>query len=134
MVIKIINHLIKHGNKKTTEKIILKSIKYFQKNSIKQSKKIIQLAIVFSTTTFKLHNIKKHKHGVPKFIKNSNMRSSTAIKTILSNLKKKNSKNYYIKLSQEILRNAQYEGLAVEIKTETHKQMLLNKRRLFYYT
>jgi len=60
---KLINHIMVNGNKKTSEKILLKSFKNLQKDSQKQSKKIFQLAIINSTPIFKLHihKIKKKR-------------------------------------------------------------------------
>ena len=49
---KITNHLMLNGKKKTSEKILLKSFKELQKYSKKQSKKLIKLALIFSTPNF----------------------------------------------------------------------------------
>ena len=51
---KLINHLTLNGKKKTSEIILLKSLKFLQKNSNKKSKKLIQLAITTTYPTFKL--------------------------------------------------------------------------------
>jgi ribosomal protein S7 len=58
---KLINHLIKNGKKKTSETILLKSLKKLQKNSFKKSKKIFQLALIHLTPIFKLHKISPKK-------------------------------------------------------------------------
>ena len=94
---KLINHLIKNGEKKTSEKILLKSLKTLQKNSLKKSKKILQLALIHSTPIFKLHKISNKKlkkrtkkvREIPAFISNRQSRISLTIKLILRNIKKK---------------------------------------------
>ena len=65
---KIINHLILNGKKETGEKILLKSFKELQKSSKKQPKKLIKLALIFSTPIFKIYKItiKKKKKKIKK--------------------------------------------------------------------
>ena len=67
---KIINHLILNGKKETGEKILLKSFKELQKSSKKQPKKLIKLALIFSTPIFKIYKItiKKKKKKLKKFL------------------------------------------------------------------
>ena len=54
---KIISHLIINGKKETSEKIVKESLKKIQRESKKQLKKIMQLAIINSTPVFKLQKI-----------------------------------------------------------------------------
>lgn len=49
---KIVNHFVINGEKKTSEKILLKSFKELQKFSRKQSKMLIKLALVCTTPVF----------------------------------------------------------------------------------
>jgi len=58
---KFLNHLIKNGNKKTCEIILLKSFKSLQKNSKKCYKRIFKLAVVNSTPIFRIIVLKKKK-------------------------------------------------------------------------
>lgn len=137
---KITNHLMSHGNKKTCEKIFLKSLKELQKNSSKQSKELVKLAIIFSTPTFKLHEMTNNKlkkrnrktKKIPSFISNKKSRTSLAIKFILSTIKKK-SNPFYTKLNQEILLNAQNKGEAINIKNDIQKQVMFNKHFFLFY-
>lgn len=138
---KIINHLMVNGGKETGEKVLLKSLKEIQKESKKQSQELIKLGIVYATPAFKLHRItnKKQKkrnkkvREIPAFISDKKARISLAIKFIVTNLKKKKSANFYEKLKQELLANAQYKGSAIQIKNELQKQVLANKRYFAYY-
>jgi len=70
---KLINNITLDGKKKTSEKILLKSLKELQKSSKKQSKELVKLALVQSTPVFKLHRIsnkklKKKIDGLEKFL------------------------------------------------------------------
>lgn len=137
---KIINHLIKNGEKKTSEKILLKSLKTLQKNSLKTSKKILQLALIHSTSIFKLHKISNKKikkrtkkiREIPAFLSNKRTRTSLAIKFILRNIKKKNLK-FYQKLKKEILLNALNKNNTIQIKNELQKHILTKKRYFLFY-
>lgn len=135
---KIINHLILNGKKETGEKILLKSFKELQKSSKKQPKKLIKLALIFSTPIFKIYKItikkkKKKIKEIPTIINTKKARISLAIKFILATLKNKKSNYFYIKLHNEILLNLKSEGSAVQIKNKIQKQALLNKHFFYFY-
>jgi len=139
---KLLNHIMINGEKKTSEKILLKSIKELQRVSNKQSNNLIKLAILNTTPLFKLHKIinskkqkKKNKkiREIPTFIANKLSRTSLAIKFILSSIDSKKSNNFYTNLKQEILATAQSKGTAIELKDNLQKQVLLKKRFFTYY-
>lgn len=138
---KLINHIMVNGSKKTSEKILLKSLKELQKESTKQSQKIIQLALIQSTPTFKLHKISNKKRKkrnkkvreIPAFIPRQINRTSLAIKFILSSAVKKKLNNLNQKLTNEILLTAQSKSNSIELKNELQKQVLSKKRFFTYY-
>lgn len=138
---KFINHLMKNGEKKTSEKILLKSLKTLQKNSIKKSQKIYQLALIHSTPIFKLHKISNKKlkkrtkkvREIPTFISNKQSKISLAIKLILKNLKRKENLRSYQELKKEILSSATEKSNTIQIKNELQKHILTKKRYFLYY-
>ena len=136
---KIINHFMIDGRKKTGEKNLLKSFKELQKSSKKQSKKLIELAIIFSTPIFKVHKItnknrkKKTIKEIPTIITAKKTRISLAIKFILNTLKNKKSNYFYTEFNKEILLNVKNEGSAIQIKNEIQKQALLKKHFFSHY-
>jgi len=136
---KIINHLMLDGVKETSEKILLKSFKELQKSSKKQSKKLIELAIIFATPIFKVHKItnkkrkKKNIKEIPTIIATKRAKISLAIKFILTTLKNKKSNYFYTEFNKEILLNVKNEGSAIQIKNEVQKQVLLKKHFFSYY-
>ena len=134
---KIVNSFMIHGEKKTSEKILLKALKALQKSTNKNSKDLLQRFIINSTSTFKLNEqvVKKGKRKVtkitPSFILNDSLRISTSLKSIKKVIKKsKQSNSFYSRLSEEILSSSQLKGQVVEKKNELQKQILLNKRYL----
>lgn len=58
---KINSHSMTNGNKQTNEKNFLKSLKLLQKKTNKQTNELIKLAILSSTSPFKVHEIEKKK-------------------------------------------------------------------------
>lgn len=134
---KLINHLTLNGKKETGEKNLMKSIKQLQKNSKKTSHEIFQLALINSTSVFRLHTMKIKKKRtiklkeIPGFIKNQNARNSMAMKFILSNTKEK-AEYFYEKINKEIVINAKNEGNGVEMKNQLQKSVL-NKKHFFQY-
>ena len=135
---KLINHLLKNGNKKTCENILLKSLKNIQKNSFKSYKKIIKTAIINSASIFRIIKLKQKKRKkksvkeIPTYIFNNFERVSWSLKTILKYSKKQNENSFYNKLKQEILINSKNKGNSVDKKIDQHKQ-ILTKKRLFLY-
>jgi ribosomal protein S7 len=129
-----------NGNKKTSEKLLIKSFKKLQKDSLKQSKKIFQLAIINSTPIFKLHTHKikkkrkKRVREIPAFIANKYNRISLAIKFILSkNSENKRSDKFFNEFKKEILLTSQQKGTSFESKNNLQKQVLLKKHLFAFY-
>ena len=134
---KIVNVFMKNGKKHTSEKILLKSSKLIQKLSRKNFKNLAQLAIVNTTSAFKLNEQvmkkgkRKSKKVTPSFIIKDSLRVMTALKFIKNTVqKKKNSVNSYKNLSNEILASSVLKSQSIEQKTKLQTQILLNKRYL----
>lgn len=134
---KIINTLMLNGKKNTGEKILLKFVKKLQKSNDKDFKKLVQLAIINSTSTFKLNEqvVKKGKRKAvrytPSFITTNSLRIMTSLKLIkYFATKNKSSNQFYVSLVNEIFMASNLKGQSVEKKTELQKQILANKRYL----
>jgi ribosomal protein S7 len=134
---KIINHLMKHGKKQTSEKIFSKSIKELQKSTLKRTKDVIILSIKQTTPIYKMHFLtqKKRKNKtikeIPTFIKTSGSRTSLAIKFIVQATRKKN-RSTYKNLKEEILLSSQALGDSVKVKQDL-QEAVLKKKKLFKY-
>jgi len=134
---KIINHLTQNGKKQTSEKILLKSFKELQKSSQKQSRRLIELALIFSTPIFKLHKIKYKKRKfikeIPSVIIYEKVKISLAIKFILNTSNSEKSIYFYTEFKKEIIQHAKNNGSAIQKKNELQKQVLLQRQMLSYY-
>ena len=96
---KIINQLLLNGKSAVSEKIWLKSIKFFDKSFIKNNKKLINQALINVTLLLKmkeLNNNKKRSQSkeFPYIVNNKN-RISLALKFFLSKTKSKNEVKVY---------------------------------------
>jgi len=134
---KIINIIMISGKKNTGEKILLKFAKRLQKSNNKHFKKLVQVAIINSTPTFKLNEqvVKKGKRKAirsnPSFIMTDSLRIMTSLKSIKrSVVKSKNSNQFYEALANEISLASNLKGQFVDKKIELQKQILTNKRYL----
>jgi ribosomal protein S7 len=134
---KIVNSFMKNGKKRTGEKILLKLSKLLQRSTHKNSRTIIQLAIINLTPAFKLNEqvVKKGKRKSKKitlsFIIKNSLRVMNALKSINNTAKKDKSPNGFSKrLCNEILGTSEMKSLSIEEKTKLQDQILLNKRYL----
>ena len=134
---KLINVFMKNGKKFTGEKILLKSSKLLQQLSKKKNLNIVKLAIINTTSVFKLNEQvtkkgkRKSKKITPSFIVKDSLRIMTALKSIQASAKKnKNSMNFHKNLVKEVLASASLKSQSIEQKAKLQNQILLNKRYL----
>lgn len=137
---RIYNTSLIHGKKKTTEKILLKSLKNLQKKSKKNSKKIFLSAIKHTAPTLQMNKqkFKKKKKKsfkeIPVFVKNKETRINLALKFIISHsIIRTDTSYFYKKLSNEILDSSILKSLSITTKTEIQKQVLLKKKIFLKY-
>lgn len=135
----LINHLMIDGGKKTCETTLIKSFKTIQKFCKKPYKTIFKLAIINSTSAFRIVQLKKKKRKkkksskeVPIFISSNYERMSWAMKFISQATQEKQTNKIYKNLKQEIINSSQKEGKSTRVKTDLHKQ-IITKKRLFLY-
>jgi ribosomal protein S7 len=132
---KVINSLLISGNKVTSEKLLLKSIKLLQKLTKKSYLNLLQLCILNIVPIFKM-NTQKFKKGkrkyfkeVPSFIKTDSLRIMLALKYLKKSSAHKNT-SFDTSFANEILSSAQSKSQTVEKKNELQKQILLKKKYL----
>jgi len=134
---KIINTMMHSGKKTTSEKILLKSVKRVQKQSVKNFKQLLKSALINTTPTFKVNEqiVKRGKRKsvkvVPSFISGDTLRLTSALKLLkTSAVKSRKSQPFYVSLVDEILSASISKSMAVDKKAEIQSQVLLNKRYL----
>jgi len=137
---KILNHIQKNGQKKTSEKILNKSFKLIQKSQKKSHNEIFKLSVVNSTPTFRVIKLKNNKRRkkksireIPAFLSTYMFRSSWALKYLIQTSKKKQSKIFSDQLKNETLLSAKYEGNVIKLKNEIQEQALQKKKYFRHY-
>jgi len=137
---KFINHLLKNGNKKTCEKIVLKSFKNLQKKIKKPFKNVVQLSIINLTPIFRIITLKNKKNKkriflkeVPTFVTQEIERISWGIRYLLHFTKKKYFTKISKNLGKEILHILDDKGDSYKLKVDYHKKAVLKKRFLTYF-
>lgn len=139
---KILNHTLKDGQKKTSEKILIKTFKSLQKSQKKSHTEIVKLSIINATPTYRIIKLKNNRRRKKKFIKEIpaflstyKFRSSWALKYLIktSQLHKKTSNIFHDQLKDETLLSAKQEGNTVKFKIETQKQALKQKKYFRHY-
>lgn len=134
---KMVNVFMRNGNKHISEKMLLKSSKLLQKSSKKNFQHLVQLAVINTTSTFKLSEQvmkkgkRKSKKVTPSFIIKDSLRIMTSLKCIKTTVcKSKSSVDLHENLAKEILAFSSLKGQLIEQKTKLQTQILLNKRYL----
>ena len=136
---KIANHLTQQGKKTKGEKILNKSIKELQKNSKKQTKKLIQLSLILSSVIFKIRTITNKKNRTkktrirPSFIANQNKRFSFAIKLIVLKARENYTSYFHNQLKDAFFSTAQFKSYLIKTKKDLEKQALKKKHLFKYY-
>lgn len=137
---KILNHILKDGKKKTSEKILIKSFKSIQKAQKKSHNDIMKLSIINATPTFRIIELKNNKRRkkkstkeIPAFLSTYLFRSSWALKYLIQASRKKTANIFFNQLTNEALLNAKHEGNAVKFKNEIQEQALRKKNYFRHY-
>ena len=137
---KILNHILKDGKKRTSEKILRKSLKSIQKFQKKSHNEIIKSSIINSTPVFRIIKLKNNKRRkkksikeIPAFLSTYIFRSSWAIKYLIQSSRDNSSDTFYNQLKNEALLTAKREGAAVKFKTEIQNLALKKKKYFRHY-
>lgn len=129
------NHLMFNGNKRTTEKILLKSFKLTQKLVFKDHKQLFKTAMTNNAPIFSIKQIKrkrKKKKEFPFILKKSS-RISFALKFILR--KTHNNSNtlpFSHLFGNEMVNASKKHGDSVKYKNLLHEQSFLTKKYAHY--
>ena len=133
---KIINQLLLNGKITISEKIWLKSVKFFYKSFVKNHKKVINQVIIKITPLLKVKQLKqKRKRSQLKefpYIVNKKNRISLALKFFLNKTKTKNEIKTHKKLVAELLAVANNSGLSINKKKSLYEYAFI-KKKYFYY-
>jgi len=129
------------GNKNTSEKNLLNTLKKIQVNySNKKSKDILKLSLRNHISLFRFHKFKQKKVKtektveIPGFIRLKQARSSVAVKTILTKINLDKKKKFTEKFFNEIVLNAKTrESNSTKEKSELYSKVFMHRHLFKYY-
>ena len=126
----LLNHLVINGNKQTSEKLFLKSIKFSQKRLKKDHKDIFKSAIILSSPIVSLKTISKGRKQSKEFpfVLHKRIRISLAIKLILHTVNKTSKTSFSAAFSNEMTHAAQNISSSNKSKQEIHNNAFLVRK------
>ena len=137
-MLKLINNLINSGKKRTSENSLLRVSKNLQKCSGKNFNNIIKLAIIFSTSIFKINLTEKtnqnkiYKKGFFNLQQKNKSRISLSIKYLITIMKNQKVDSFNKKFYNGIFLFFKHKN-NIEKKNNLQEQIFLNKHIFFYY-
>ena len=134
---KIINFLMKNGNKTRSENLLLTSIKNLQKKTLKNHEDIIKISIINSAPSIELKEMKKKKRKTVRYLTyvlNHKNRINKSMKNIINSIENKESiKNSFTNC---LIYSSKENTRLQKDKVEKHKKAILKKKyanfRWFY--
>ena len=126
-----LNLIMFNGNKKTSEKLVIKSLKKLQKKfNQKNFNDLIKIGLINSSPIFLVKNIKRKRKQTVEFpfLLNYKLRLFYGIKFILRNCLNKQNQKFYNKLEQELVNSCNNLGQSVKIKKDLHKEAVVKKK------
>lgn len=133
---KIINQLLLQGKSTTSERIWLKSIKFFYKSFHKNQKEFINRALINVTPLLKVKQLKqKNKRSQLKefpYIVNNENRISSTLKFFLTKTSNKGERKMHTKLINELILATKNTGASITKKKNLYEYAFV-KKKYFYY-
>jgi ribosomal protein S7 len=126
----LLNHLIVNGNKETSEKLILKSLKLNQKHGYKNHKELFKSAIIHSSPLVNIKQIRRKKKQIKEFpfVLKKHARISLAVKSILNVISQKSEAFFSKKLNNEIIFASKKNSNSVRNKKDLHENAFIKKK------
>ena len=131
---KLLNNLMLRGKKRTSEKIVLKSLKRFQKSDFKKnSKEFVKISLLNSAPSVQIKQIKKKRKNIEfPFLLNNELKISYGLKSLIKNSRNKKSQSFYKNFQLELLNSSNLQGNSVNSKKQIHENAFLKKKYANY--
>ena len=127
----IFKKIMLNGNKQTSEKIFLKSLKIIQKiHYNKKFEDIVKFGLINSSPVVYLKTIKRKRKQTMEFpfLLQDKLRLSYGIKLILKTCKFSKFKKFYEQLNLELTESSKNLGLNKDKKLQLHQQAFAKKK------
>lgn len=126
---KIIKYILNEGNKRTSEKIFLKTLKSIQKSSNKDSKSIVKFSLIKVSPFLSIKKRKRKKQvliEIP-FLLKSSLRIFFTVKKILNVVKRKKENSFFFLFKHELLNSLIDNNEILKEKKEVYKKSFIKK-------
>merc|ERR1712165_619711 len=120
-----------NGNKNTSEKILLKSLKLIQKSQLKKNfEKIISLSLIHNSPIIYIKNVRrKRKRTITfPFLLKPQLRIFYGIKFLLKYSREHNENSFYPSLKSELINSSKKTSLSFKYKYNLHNETFLKKK------
>ena len=128
--VKLLNSLMLKGKKRTSEKLILKLLKRFQKsNSKKDSKEFLKTSLLNSSPSVQIKQIKKKRKNIEfPFLLNDKLKISYGLKSLIKNSRIQKNQPFYKSFQLELINSSNLSGNSVDNKKQIHENAFLKKK------
>ena len=128
--VKLLNSLMLKGKKRTSEKLILKLLKRFQKsNSKKDSKEFLKTSLLNSSPSVQIKQIKKKRKNIEfPFLLNDKLKISYGLKSLIKNSRIQKNQPFYKSFQLELINSSNLLGNSVDNKKQIHENAFLKKK------
>lgn len=120
----ILNQIMTNGNKRTSEKVFIKTLKLLQKmEKDKNFEILLKTSIVNSSPTLYVKKIQRKRKRTTEFpyLLNPKLKLFYAVKFLILNSKKRKSESFYQTFNQELINSSKKVSLTFKQKVEIHK-------------
>ncbi len=127
----LFNHIMINGNKNTSEKILLKSLKTIQKTQSKKNfEKIVHLSLINNSPILYMKNIqRKRKRTIEfPFLLKPHLRVSYGIKFLVQYSRKQTKNLFHPNLKMEFINSSKKTSLSFKHKISVHKEAHLKRK------
>tara|TARA_B110000908_G_C10191890_1_gene420890 strand:- start:77 stop:514 length:438 start_codon:yes stop_codon:yes gene_type:complete len=120
----VLNNIMTNGNKQTSEKIFVKTVKVIQKNKRKKNfETILKTSLINSAPLIYIKQVKRKRKRATEFpfLLNSKLKMFYAMKFLISNSKKTATGKFYKSFSKELLNSSGKISLSFKRKIDLHE-------------
>ena len=126
-----LNLLMLNGNKRTSEKLLNKSLKKIQKNfNQKRFNDLIKIGLINSSPVLFLRNIKRKRRRAVEFpfLLNPDLRLFYGLKFIIKSCYRNKNQPFYFKFKNELIDSGKKKSQSVKKKLDLHQDASLKKK------
>ena len=126
---KIIKYILNEGNKRTSEKIFLKTLKSIQKSSNKDSKSIVKFSLIKVSPFLSIKKKKRNRQMVIEipFLLKSSSRIFFAVKEIICIVQRKKKSSFFFLFKHELLNSLIENNEILKEKKEVYQKAFIKK-------